>query len=115
MANSFNHSFIQQDPMIAQIDLESNIVGDEAMDFDNLLNELYSTKVKAIIINLEKVEIMNSSGLGMLVSGHSKSKKQGVNFCMINIPLKIEKLLQMTHLNKLFRIYPNADEAMKDC
>jgi anti-sigma B factor antagonist len=115
MANTFNHSFIQDDPKVAQINLNGNIMGDEAMDFDNLLNELFNAKIATIIVNLEKVDIMNSSGLGMLVSGHSKSKKQGVNFCMVQIPEKIEKLLQMTHLDKLFRVSASVEEALKDC
>jgi anti-sigma B factor antagonist len=58
---------------------------------------------------------MNSSGLGMLVSGISTLKKHNISMLLANLPEKISALLQITHLDKVFKVYPNVEVALENC
>ncbi|MCX7737684.1 MAG: STAS domain-containing protein [Candidatus Kapabacteria bacterium] len=88
--------------------------GNDALILISKLNELASKKIKYVIADLSKVEIINSSGLGMLVSALTTLKKYEIEFWLCCLPEKVQKLLEMTHLDKVFRIFENMENAIKN-
>lgn len=90
---------------------QSALGGVDAINFTDTVNS-YSYKIKLLIIDLSKVEVMNSSGLGMLVNTLSILKKQNINMFLINVPQKVMKLLQITHLDKVFKVFDNLETAI---
>ncbi|MFP4370576.1 MAG: STAS domain-containing protein, partial [Candidatus Kapaibacterium sp.] len=82
-----------------------------ALEFTKELQKLASKNVDYIILDLSKVELMNSSGLGMLVSGLSSMKKNDIRLVLADVPEKVNNLLNMTHLDKVFEIYENVADA----
>ncbi|MCX6155567.1 MAG: STAS domain-containing protein [Candidatus Kapabacteria bacterium] len=98
---------------IAMIKLEKQILGGtEALLFSSKMRELVAMKIGSVVIDLSSVESMNSSGLGMLVSGLSTLKNAGSNMLLANVPEKVMNLLTMTHLDKILKIFSNVDEAV---
>ncbi len=91
----------------------SALGGLDAINFTDTINS-YSAQIKLLIIDLSKVEVMNSSGLGMLVNALSNLKKQNINLYLTNVPQKVMKLLQITHLDKVFKIYNDLETAVED-
>ncbi len=89
---------------IPTIQLPDRVLGgSEAMEFSALTHKYLNDEAhNQIIIDLERVEVMNSSGLGMLVAAYTSATKQSKKIEFINIPDKIMKLLEMTHLNEIF-------------
>ncbi len=82
---------------------EKVLGGGEAVEFSTLAQQyLNDAQYSKIIVDLGEVNVMNSSGLGMLVAAYTTATKlkKSVNF--INIPDKIMSLLKMTHLDKIF-------------
>jgi len=92
---------------------EDQLGGSDALEFSEMISSLKSKDINFIICDLDKVILMNSSGLGMLVSSLSTLKKVNVDFVLTSIPDKIMNLLTMTHLDKVFKIFANIEEAVK--
>ena len=92
---------------------ESVLGGNEALNFSSSLLELNQKKVKNVIVDLQNVKLINSSGIGMLVSGLTTLKKNDANLILVGLSDKIKSLLKMTHLDKIFPTYDNVDEAIR--
>lgn len=82
---------------------ESMLGGPDALIFNDAIRGL-SKHHKHIIIDCSQVQIMNSSGLGMLISAQSTMKQAGGKCSLKNIPEQVKKLLEMTRLNSLFEL-----------
>lgn len=91
---------------------ESLSGGSQAMTFQTRLNELVSNGIKKIAVNLEDVKIINSSGLGMIVSAHSTIRKDGASLVIANLPEKVKELIEMTHLDKVLKISEDINSAL---
>ena len=68
--------------------------------------------VKKVLVNLEKVTYVDSSGLATLVDMLKKTKSQGGTFCLAGMPDKIKSLFEITKLDKLFSIFPSQEDAL---
>ena len=110
--NKYEYEFLDPEQDTALIKLHENVLGgNDALEFTATLEELSSKGVKLIIADLKNVSVMNSSGLGMLVSALSNLKNTDVAFVLSSVPKKVQALLEMTHLNKVFSIYKNNEAA----
>ena len=99
---------------IASVKLGENVLGgNDALLFTSCLNEISQKGVKFVIIDLKSVDVMNSSGLGMLVSGLSTLKKHEIEMVLVSVPHKVKNLLKMTHLDKIFKIFNNIEDAVE--
>ena len=113
--SSSNLKIDQLQENIYQIELFGNIHGgNEAMDFTSALLELSGNSLQCVIVNLKNVELINSSGLGMLVSGLTTLKRKNIDLVLVSVPEKIDQLLTMTHLNQIFKMYDSTDQALID-
>lgn len=111
--NIYEYSIPEEFPDLAIIKLAENVIGgSEALHFTNLIREVINKNVKYVIVDMINVKILNSSGLGMLVGSMSTLKKHNLEMIFINVPEKIYSILKMTHLNEIFRIFSNLNEAV---
>ena len=109
--SSYTYKIIEGKPQIASIELNEQVLGgNDALEFSATLYELFDNKLSCIIIDLSKVQVMNSSGLGMMVSGLSSLRKNNIQMALVSVPPKVMSLLEMTHLDKVFQIYKNLQE-----
>lgn len=110
--NKYKYEFLDPEQETALIKLNENVLGgNDALEFTATLEELSSKGAKLIIADLKNVSVMNSSGLGMLVSALSNLKNTNVAFVLSSVPKKVLSLLEMTHLDKVFSIYKNNEAA----
>ena len=77
------------------------------------INQLKNDGVKKIILNLEDVNYVDSSGIGELVSCHATISKAKGKLVLLNMTNKIKDLLQITQLIKVFDNYTDEEEAVK--
>lgn len=66
-----------------------------------------------IILNLEKLQYINSTGLNVLISTLTKSRNAGGDCILCNISPAINKLFIITKLNTLFAIAESVEDAKK--
>ena len=87
--------------------------GSDADSFRDALLGLIEGGNKMIIIDLGGVTYMSSTGLGILVSGLTTVKRSEGDICLVNVGQKMESLLTITQLIKLFKTAENLDGAVK--
>ena len=67
-----------------------------------------------IILNLEKVEYMSSSGLRLFVSIMRTLKEQNRNFRLCNLSQAVIKIFEVVELMDMFSIYKHEEDALKN-
>ena len=96
------------------IELKGKLVGGSLSDrMNRTLDNLLAQGKKNIVVDLSGITILNSSGMGILISGYSKVNNNGGALKLANITNKIQGLLSITKLNSIFEIYNSTDEAVK--
>lgn len=115
--DKYNFTIDENSPQIAVMALSSQVLGgNDALMFAKKLEEINSKPdIKFLIVDLQKVEVMNSSGLGMLVSGLSSMRTHNRLMVLSGAPEKVMNLLKMTHLDQVFELYPTLDKALDHC
>jgi len=86
--------------------------GEETTMFHGKLHEYISQKKNNVVVDLSKVDWVNSVGLGMLISALTTVKNSGGRLVLANIT-KIESILTITRLISVFEHYDSRDEALK--
>ncbi len=69
---------------------------------------------KKIVVDLEKVSYVDSSGLATLVEMLKRTKSQGGSLGLAGMSDKVKSLFEITKLDKLFSLFPNRLEAIKN-
>ena len=94
------------------ITLKGNVMGGpEAQEFHDLLGNFLDNSKSNIIIDLGSVKFMNSTGLGMLISGYTSVKNKGGILKLANATEKINSLLVITKLITIFENFESVDAA----
>jgi anti-sigma B factor antagonist len=65
-----------------------------------------------VVLQLERVEFIDSSGLGALVRLMQAARTKSGDLKLCGVPAKILKVLQLTHLVKQFEIHDSLEEAI---
>jgi anti-sigma B factor antagonist len=66
-----------------------------------------------ILIDMHGVTTIDSSGIGELVSAYTTVTNRGGKLKLLNIPSKVNDILQITQLVTVFDIYSDEDEAIQ--
>ncbi len=67
---------------------------------------------KKVVVDLEKVTYIDSSGLATLVEMLKKTKAQGGSLGLAGMTDKVKSLFEITKLDKLFSIYSSRAQAL---
>lgn len=95
------------------IELKGNVMGGpDAEIFREELHKLIDEGKTEVIVDLGKVKFMNSSGLGILIGGLTTMKNAGGELVICQADKKIESLLMVTQLIKVFNHFRTLDEAV---
>lgn len=73
-------------------------------DLKNKVFELIENKKLNMVINGEKLEYIDSTGLGILMSIYKKMQENSLNIKILNLKPNIYKLFDITGLSKVFDI-----------
>jgi anti-sigma B factor antagonist len=68
--------------------------------------------IKYMVVDLQEVEFMDSSGLSVLVSGVKALRKMGGMLTICNANPQIRTALRLTMLDKVFPVYESVESAM---
>jgi anti-sigma B factor antagonist len=75
------------------------------------LIELVSEGSYDVVVNLEGVDFLDSTGLGVLVGALKRVKAHDGNLSLVCTQDKILKIFKITGLTKVFPIYESVEEA----
>ncbi len=98
---------------IAILDVDGDIDLYSASDLrDSVFEQIDMGKTK-VIINLENVTYIDSSGIGTLITSLSKIKKINGKMCIINVYDSVKKVFELTKLTTFFKMYSSESEALE--
>ncbi len=80
--------------------------------FKTVINRLIEQDKKSVIINLSRINHIDSSGIGALITSMMDFKKAGgsLKICSVNKPVK--RIFEMTKAEILFEIYESEVDAL---
>jgi anti-sigma B factor antagonist len=77
------------------------------------LVELVSDGHHQLIVDMTKVEFLDSTGLGVLVGGLKRVRSHDGSLALVCNQERILKIFRITGLTKVFPIYDSLDEALQ--
>lgn len=82
-------------------------------DFMEHLNQLFESKgTQTVLLDMTKVSYMNSAGIGIIVDTFKKFRDQGGQLILCGLIPDINRLFEVTRLNRFIQIYPSVDDAL---
>jgi anti-sigma B factor antagonist len=96
------------------VDLRGRIdFGDGSTRLRDILGDLVKRGKTKVLLNMQDVDFVDSSGIGEMVRGHVQLAKIGGQLKLVNLSKHVTMLLQVTRLNKVFEIFDNELEGIK--
>ncbi len=83
--------------------------------FEEAVRTALASNHPFLILNLEAMPIIDSSGIGAVVNALQQSKKSGGDTKLVNPSPFAVKVLKMVHLLSLFSVYETEPDALAAC
>jgi anti-sigma B factor antagonist len=97
---------------IEVVDVEGEIDVYTAPRLRELLIDLVNNGHHQLVVNMEKVEFLDSTGLGVLVGGLKRVRAHDGSLDLVCTQERILKIFRITGLTKVFGIYDTVDDAI---
>ena len=98
---------------ITVLNLQGKLMGGPDADtFRNTIYGLIEKGKKRVIVNLRGVSWVNSTGVGILISGYTTLRKNEGDMKLVHVSEKIQSILYVTKLNLIFECFDSEEEAI---
>jgi anti-sigma B factor antagonist len=105
---------IKHEKGVTVISLKGEVVGGpDATELRRQLYRLIEQGKKKIVVDLEQVDLMNSSGLGMLIGGLTTVRNASGDLKLAKASTKILSLFTVTKLSKVFTHFDSLKSAIE--
>jgi len=95
------------------ITIEGKMVGGpDATLLSEKLHEYIESQTNSMLLDMAKVDWMNSSGLGILIGGLSTVRSRGGNLKLLHVGKKPRELFAITKLDRIFEMHDEEDTAI---
>ncbi len=85
----------------------------QAMPLLSEIDDAISKSENKILINLQDLKYMNSSGLNVLINILTKARKGGGDVAICCVNKKVNELLVITKLNDVFNVSLSPEDALQ--
>ena len=104
-----SHRVLEQG--IVLVCLDGRLDATTSQNVKSVLQQLASNEQPKIIIDLQQVPFIDSSGLASLVSGLRLVREKGGNIVLSGIQPQARTVFHLTMLDRVFSIHPTYNEA----
>jgi len=95
------------------LDVEGKItIGKGDIALREAVHKALDDGARKLVIRLAEVSTIDSSGVGELVSAFTTVTNRGGKLKLLNLPPKVNDILQITQLITVFEVYDNEAEAV---
>lgn len=106
---------ITEQNSVAIIAIQGKMMGGpDTGELDEKLYSLLGKGTKIAIVDLSGCEWINSSGLSILIHHYKKFRDAGGELKLANLTDKIERIMIISRLTEVFKVYDSVDAALKD-
>jgi anti-sigma B factor antagonist len=95
------------------------VVREERLDAHNSdelkveMNRLFEGGTKDLLVDLKEVRFIDSSGLGVMVSGYKNAATRQGSIKLCSLQTQVKSMFELTRLHRVFDIYQTIDEALE--
>ena len=95
------------------LDISGKLMGgSDADEFRDIVHKLIEDGKKNIIVNLSGVRWVNSTGIGILITGYTTLRRNKGDLKLLNVSNKIQSILYVTKLNLIFECFDDEEKAV---
>lgn len=99
--------------MITVLEISGKLMGGEDADiFRDVIYGLLDEGRRRIIVDLAGVKWVNSTGIGILITGLTTMRKNKGDLKLLNVSNKIQSVLYVTKLNLIFECFESEEDAI---
>jgi len=77
------------------------------------MNRLFAGGSKELIVDLKDVRFIDSSGLGVLVSGFKNASSRQGTIKLSGLQTQVKSMFELTRLHRVFDIFQTVDDALE--
>jgi len=98
---------------VAILHPQGALIGDKETDeLRNALDQLRKEGNTRAVVELSKVNYINSTGIGVLIAGYNDYSQRGGKIKLCGLSDRLENVFVITKLTAVFDIHPNVKEAL---
>ena len=99
---------------VAVIDLNGRVtLGEASGSLRDTIKDLLAKDHKNILLNMENVSYIDSSGLGEIVGAFATVSNRGGRLKLLGLQQRVHDLMQLTKLYSVFEIFTGETEAVR--
>lgn len=103
------------EPDIVVLEMTGRIcLGSDCQKVEWTLADLLKENQKKIIFDLSGVTVVDSTGVGILVTCHAKARRAGGSLHIACATDMVEETLKLTSVDKIFTLYTSLSEASQN-
>lgn len=102
-----------EDSGVVVIDSPERLEGKTSILFRKMIINTAETESKKIVVNMMHTRFIDSNGISSLVAKISDTREHNGDIRLASINKLVHSILSITNLDKIFRMYPSAEEAVK--
>lgn len=95
------------------VKLGGRIIGDAVPEFKSVLREQIQADTTLLILDLDGVELLDSTALGVVIACYTTLKKRGGTLVLTHVPQNVQDVLETTRLVSVLEIFPSNDAALQ--
>lgn len=103
---------VRKEKEVAIIDVIGELEFSISESFDATVKSLIKEGLNKIIVNFAQANYIDSSGLGVLISGLQSARQNQGDLRLCSLDENIRDVLNMTRLINYFKIFPSVKEAL---
>lgn len=77
------------------------------------LHRFFGAGTKDLVIDLKEIQFIDSSGLGVLVSGYKNASTLHGTLKLSNLQSQVKSMFELTRLHRVFDIFSTVDDALQ--
>ena len=104
---------IRQADKVTLMDVTGRLTSFEAQAFRDAIQRLLRQGDNNIVLNLNGLDYMDSSGIGELVRNYVAVVKKGGAMKVVGLAPKVEEILKVTQLYQVFPEFPDEESALE--
>jgi anti-sigma B factor antagonist len=99
---------------VAVIDFSGKItLGEGSAKLRKMIRDTIESGHTKIVLNLEDVDYIDSSGIGELVGAYTTVRNASGELKLTNLTKRVRDILQITRLFTVFDVRPNEEDAVR--
>jgi anti-sigma B factor antagonist len=107
---------IKESGAVCVLKLKGRLISGEAVaQFENAFQKTLASGHLFLVLDLEALPYIDSSGIGSLVNALRQANKIGGTVKLVNPAPFVAKTLKMVGILSLFGVYQSEDEAVASC